>query len=154
LSLAACRISYELSEQPPVVAIRNREGRQERVKVVPDAWLRFDRADGKKLPILWEIDRGREHQNRFRQHIASRVAFLVSGQYEKVFGERGARIAYLTTGERPEYGQVRVAAMCRWCLEVLSEQGKGNWASLFGCVHEFWPTCADEFWPTLRGSIC
>src|SRR5436309_15775020 len=100
--LGACRISYELSEEPPVVVIKNREGRQERVKVVPDAWLRFDRTDGKKLPILWEIDRGREHQNRFRQHVASRVAFLDSGQYEQVFGQRGARIAYLTTGDRPE----------------------------------------------------
>ena len=24
----------------------------------------------------------------------------------------------------------------------------------FGCVHEFWPTCADEYWPTLRGLTC
>jgi hypothetical protein len=131
LSLAVCRISYELSEEPPVVVIKNREGRQERVKVVPDAWLRFDRSDGKKLPVLWEIDRGREHQIRFKEHIASRLALLVSGEYERVFGQRSARIAYLTTGERPEYGPVRVAAMCRWCLEVLSEQGRGNWAGLF-----------------------
>jgi protein involved in plasmid replication-relaxation len=60
VSLGACRISYELSEQPQVVTIKNREGRQERVKVVPDAWLRFDRCDGKKLPVILEIDRGRE----------------------------------------------------------------------------------------------
>ena len=130
LRLAGRRISYQLAEQPPVVELADREGKR-LVKVIPDAWLLVERRDGKKSSVLLEIDRGREYQAAFKAHIMARIGFIASGEYTRVFGTRGVRIAYLTTGERPEYRQSRLLAMCQWTSEVLSEQGRGNWADVF-----------------------
>jgi len=48
-----------------------------------------------------------------------------------VFGTRGVRIAYVTTGERPEYRHSRLTAMCQWTQNLLTEQGREDWADVF-----------------------
>jgi hypothetical protein len=114
----------------PLVQIET-EGERREVKAVPDAWLLFERPDGKRASILVEIDRGREYGSAFKAHVAARTEFIASGQYERVFGTPGVTIAYTTTGERPEYVERRLASMRQWTKEVLSEQGRQNWAELF-----------------------
>ncbi len=37
--------------------------------IVPDAWLLFERSDGKRFPVLLERDRGMEYQQKFKQHV-------------------------------------------------------------------------------------
>jgi hypothetical protein len=130
LRLAGQRISYELSVDPPVVEIAGKEGSAP-VKVIPDAWLLFERPDGSRSSLLLEVDRGREYQAAFKAHVAARVEFLSSGQYTRVFGTRGVRIAYVTTGERPEYRHSRLTAMCQWTQSLLAEQGREDWADVF-----------------------
>ena len=67
-SLAEVRLCYELEKQ-----IRKREGEA----VVPDAWLHFERvADGARFPVLVEIDRGSEFQERFKNHVRGRLEFI------------------------------------------------------------------------------
>jgi hypothetical protein len=130
IRLAARRISYELSVDPPVVEIAQ-EGESKQVKVIPDAWLLFERKAGGRSSMLLEVDRGREYQAAFKAHIAARIEFLASEKYRDVFGVRGVRIAYVTTGGRPEYRQRRLSAMCQWTMELLTEQHRENWADVF-----------------------
>jgi hypothetical protein len=130
IRLAARRISYELWVSPPVVEIAG-EGGKKLVKVVPDAWLLFERPDKRRTSVLVEIDRGREYQAAFKAHVAARIEFIASGEYTKVFGTRGVTIAYLTTGERPEYVERRLSSMRQWTREVLASRDRENWAELF-----------------------
>jgi hypothetical protein len=102
------------------------------VPVIPDAWLLFERvSNGNKLPIFLEIDRGMEYQQRFKEHIRSRVKFIEDGGYTKMFGSQSVRIAYATTGEIPAYLERRRKTMGVWTKEVLTELGMENWASIF-----------------------
>jgi hypothetical protein len=67
-TLAEVRLCYELEKQV---------GKREAQTVVPDAWLHFARvADGVRFPVLVEIDRGSEFQERFKNHINGRLAFI------------------------------------------------------------------------------
>jgi hypothetical protein len=129
IRLAARRISYELWASPPVVEIEGEVGKK-LVKVVPDAWLLFERSDRRRTSVLVEIDRGREYQAAFKAHVAARIEFIASGEYTKIFGTRGVTIAYGTTGERPEYVERRLSSMRQWTREVLASQGRENWAEL------------------------
>ena len=116
LKIAETRISYQMMSTP--------EG------VIPDAWIVFER-EGKKLPLFLEIDRGTEYQQKFKQHVRSRIDFIRSGTYSKLFGTPAVLIAYVTTGERPEYRETRVATMRKWTQEVLGELGLEKWAGTF-----------------------
>jgi len=71
-------------------------------QVIPDAWILFGNK-GARLALIFELDRGREYQKKFKEHVRSRVHMIRSGEYEKWFGVPGAIIAYATTGETPEY---------------------------------------------------
>ena len=52
-------------------------------KVVPDAWLLFERlkdgAHDAYFPVLLEIDRGTEYSKKFIQHLRSRIEFIKKG---------------------------------------------------------------------------
>jgi hypothetical protein len=132
--IANTRISYEFHQSPPVVEL-SVGGRPEKVPVVPDAWLLFEHMEKGRhaswLPVFLEIDRGTEYQVRFKQHIRSRLEFIRSGGYERLFGQRAVTIAYATTGDRPEYRETRRRAMCVWTGEVLAELRLTSWAAIF-----------------------
>jgi hypothetical protein len=115
------RISYELQSTLGSVSGN---------KVIPDAWLLFEK-EGRHYPILLEIDRGTEYQQRFKHHIATRIEFIRSGEYQKIFGEKAVTVAYVTTGDTLEYRKTRLKAMQTWTNEVLKEQKRENWASTF-----------------------
>src|SRR5262249_417864 len=87
--------------------------------------------DGKRFPILLEIDRGSEYQERFKAHVRGRLELIRSGTYATVFGTPAVVVAYATTGERPEYRETRRATMQRWTAELLADLDLSDWASLF-----------------------
>src|SRR5512132_4414369 len=114
-----------------------RDNKRTSVKVIPDAWMLFhDRQENMRVPVLLEIDRGREYRDKFKNHVRSRIEFVRSGAYERMFAGKGCVIAYATTGELPEYRETRLTAMCGWTMEVLSEMQIKDWASIlrFGAV--------------------
>jgi hypothetical protein len=128
--LVRTRICYELAREPATVEI-NKEGKVEKLKVIPDAWIEFERNDGKKFPILLEVDRGMEHGKKYMSHVRSRIEFIRSGAYKKMFQTDAVLIAYMTTGDLPEYRETRRKAMCRWTQEVLDELHMENWSNIF-----------------------
>ena len=134
IRLARTRISYELARSPAVVQV-SEEGRTETLKVVPDAWLLFERVrDGKverTFPVLLEIDRGTEYRQKFKQHVASRIELIRSGAYSEWFGVKSVVIAYTTTGQAPEYRNARLRSMRVWTNEVLEDLHMEDWASIF-----------------------
>jgi hypothetical protein len=122
-TLADVRLSYELER---------RIGKRESETVVPDAWLHFERvADARKFPVLVEIDRGSEYQERFKNHVRGRLEFYRSGEYERVFGTPAVIIAYATTGTVPALADSRRNSMAAWTMEVLRELEIATWAGIF-----------------------
>jgi Replication-relaxation len=117
LTLVDMRISYEM---------------QEEVKgVIPDGWLLFEPATGKKYAILLELDRGMEQGQKFKQHVKGRLEFIRSGAYQKIFGVPGVIVAYATTGQTTDYRHTRVRAMNSWIGQVLEELKLTTWAGIF-----------------------
>ena len=89
--LLQVRTCYEVgSDYPSVEMVK--EGKKESVKVIPDAWLLFERVRKEKVcsfPFLLEIDRGTAYRNKFKEHIASRIEFIKrGGVYSKLLGEK------------------------------------------------------------------
>jgi hypothetical protein len=116
-SLTDKRISYELSG-----------------KVIPDGWLRFSEqaSDGTYAqPVILELDRGMEYRDRFRAHVRGRINYIQSGEYKKIFNTKVVTIAYLTTGQTPEYRITRQKTMCTWIRELLKEMRLEDWAGVF-----------------------
>jgi hypothetical protein len=49
-------------------------------------WFAEEAPDGiYDQAILFEIDRGMEAKDKFRQHVLGRIDFLQSGEYKKTF---------------------------------------------------------------------
>lgn len=109
-------ISYELQKHPALPKT-----------VIPDGWILVIK-DGKKYPIMLEIDRGTIMQRQFKQQISNRVAFIRSGKYREVFCEEAVTIVYVT-GDA-----VRADTLKRWTSEVLQEQNRESWESIFRFV--------------------
>jgi hypothetical protein len=122
------RICYELAEKPSTLTITH-EGERRHFKVIPDAWLECRRVpDGKRFPILLEIDRGMHFQKAFKDQVRSRVAYLDYGMYEETFGTKGALIVYANAGPTEEIAAVRRETLRIWTnggLERLSHSGLG-----------------------------
>jgi hypothetical protein len=133
--LVQTRICYELAHTPSQVSLTNK-GKAETLKVIPDAWLLFEQTKGGEhehgYPVLLELDRGMEYREKFKHHVRSRLEFIKKGgAYSKLFGTEAVMIAYLTTGELPQYRESRRKAICAWTMEVLKELHKEAWAPIF-----------------------
>jgi hypothetical protein len=118
VTLTHSRLSHELA-------------RTSGLNVIPDAWLLFENQQGKKYQILLEIDRGTEYQAKFKAHVKARLSLIESNAYKEVFGVKAVMVAYVTTGQSPEYRDARLEAMTRWTQEVLAELGMEDWAGIF-----------------------
>jgi hypothetical protein len=136
--LSQTRISYALASTPGKVSISKKDStatQQAKITVIPDAWLLFKEVKNgeheHQFPVLFELDRGREYRDKFKEHVRSRIEFIRSGEYKKMFGFDSVTIAYATTGERPEFRETRRRAMISWTQEVLQEQHRENWARIF-----------------------
>ncbi|MGH9876934.1 MAG: replication-relaxation family protein [Nitrososphaerales archaeon] len=132
--IAHIRICYELAKTAPLIEITT-QGKTESLKVIPDAWILFEKlrngAHERFMPVLLELDRGTEHQLRFKQHLRSRIAFIQTGAYRQLFHTNAVVIAYVTTGQTPEYPETRRRAISAWTNQILHELGKPSWASIF-----------------------
>jgi hypothetical protein len=130
--ISQTRICYELAKTPAVVEVA-REGKIEKLKVIPDAWIEFERLKNGEhehyLPIMLEIDRGSKHSIRFKRDVHNRIAFIKSGAYRKLFQAEAVMIAYVTTGD--QYRDIRRRAMCAWTQEVLADLHMENWSNIF-----------------------
>ena len=123
-SLTQTRICYELSGKALPT------DRQ----VIPDGWLRFSEqtSDGSYAqPVIIELDRGMEYKEKFRKHVRGRINYVQSGEYTKTFNSKVVTIAYLTTGQTPEYRQQRQKTMSLWIQELLKEMRLEDWANVF-----------------------
>src|SRR5918992_4668048 len=131
--LLKTRICYELSREAPSIELTNAKGEREKVKCIPDAYLLFQKLNNNKhecfYQVLLEIDRGMEYQKRFKKAIRARLEFIKdSGAYSSLFGTapNNVIIAYITTGDRPEYRESRRKAMCDWTRDVLAQSDLNN----------------------------
>ncbi len=131
IKLTQMKIEYELRQTASEVTIAatNKAGKTEEIPiaVVPDAWLDFSLPNLQSLPILLEIDRGTEQQQKFKQHVAARIAYVRrGGGYSKQFGTEYVSIAYATTGS-----QQRLQTMLTWTEEVMRDLGKQSFSRVF-----------------------
>jgi hypothetical protein len=132
--LSQKKLSYELAREPQTV-IFEAEEHTTTVKVVPDAFLCFERPDGEKFPVLVEIDRGTEYQDRFKDHVRARLKLILSGTFARVFQTPAVVVAYATAGEPPESRKTRCTTMQRWTEEVIAEmipeKNQQEWLGIF-----------------------
>jgi Replication-relaxation len=132
--LCACQFAshnpdYTLADVRLCYDIERSLGKRTGEAVVPDAWLLFEREG--KFPVLLELDRGTEYQERFKNHVKGRLAFIRSGEYARVFGTPAVIIAYATTSQVQGHAETRRKTMCAWTMEVLAELAIENWAGIF-----------------------
>ena len=126
-TLTDTRLSYALAS-----AIASENTGASTTLPIPDAWLLFERAeDGKRFPILLEIDRGFEGQTAFKNHVRARIEFIRSGDYARMVGTPAVLICYATTSQIEAYRDTRRKTMQTWTMEVLREQKRENWAGVF-----------------------
>jgi hypothetical protein len=115
-TLAEMRLSYEVAGSPPRVTIPI-NGQDATVAVIPDAWLLFVRSDGKKFPLLVEIDRSSEYRMKFQSLVRRRLDLILLGEYTRYFGEEAVCIVFATTG-----GATRLSTMQRWTQDVINAE--------------------------------
>jgi hypothetical protein len=121
LTLADVRLCYDIERSL---------GKREREEMVPDAWLLFEQ-DGKQFPVLVEIDRGTEYQERFKNHVRGRLEFIRSGDYAHVFETTAVIIAYATSGRVQQDAEIRRKTRCTWTMDLLKDLKIESWASIF-----------------------
>jgi hypothetical protein len=131
--LTRSALSYALARTAPSVTIKRAE-QPKTVSVIPDAWLLFERKE-EKYPVLLEIDRGSEYQERFKTHVSARLRFLLDGAYKQTFGIDAVCIAYITTGVTSDYRASRLKSMRQWTKEVIeaeiSKENRQAWMERF-----------------------
>jgi hypothetical protein len=129
------RTSYEIAREPPRVTLPISKDKNRTLTVIPDAWSKFalfaNGAHTHDLAVLFELDRGMEHGRKFKEHIRGRIELIRSGEYQRVFGVPGVIIAYLTTGQTPEYRLRRCKTMNSWARDVLRDAGLASWGAIF-----------------------
>ena len=122
------RLSYELAKNPAVVSIPQ-QGKILKVSVVPDTLVLVENIrSGQRLVILWEIDHNTESQPRFKQHIAARLAYVQSSHFTNIYGNIPYRIAYATQGITDSAAKARLASMCAWTMNVLTQLKKQEYS--------------------------
>jgi hypothetical protein len=131
--LLKTRTCYELSKNAPSIQLTNTKGEREMVKVIFDAYLLFQKLNNDKherfYQVILELDRGTEFQKRFVKSIRARLEFIKdSGEYRKLLGmePKNVIIAYITTGDRPEYRESRRRAMSDWAMNIISQSDLNN----------------------------
>lgn len=132
--LSQVRTCYELGASSVSVGIQT-QGKAELVPVIPDGWLMFEKLrEGRHahwFPVLLEIDRGTMFRERFKRHVRSRIEFVESGEYRRIFGTEAVVVVYAATGPSGELSEGRRKALCAWTMEALKDAGREDWASVF-----------------------
>jgi hypothetical protein len=131
--LVKTRTCYELAREAPSIELTNGKGEREMVKVIPDAYLLFQKLNNNKheffYQVILEVDRGTEFKQRLIKRIRTRLEFVKdAGAYRSLLGmdPKNVIITYITTGDRAEYRESRRRAMCHWTREVLEQSDSVN----------------------------
>jgi hypothetical protein len=155
--LVKTRICYELAREAPSIQLINAKGEREMVKVIPDAYLLFQKLNNNKherfYQVILELDRGTEFQKRLVKSIRARLEFIKDSEaYRRLLGmePKNVIIAYITTGDRPEYRESRRRAMSDWAMEVISQSDLEN----LSCSFLFCSVVASEIYniPLFEGA--
>ncbi len=154
--LVKTRICYELAREAPSIQLTNGKGEREMVKVIPDAYLLFQKLNNNKherfYQVILEVDRGMEFQKRFVKSIRARLEFKDSAAYSSLFetAPNNVIIAYITTGDRPEYRESRRRAMSDWTKKILEQSDSVN----LPCSFLFCSVVASEIYniPLFQGA--
>src|ERR671914_3052567 len=132
-NLVKTRICYELAREAPSIQLTDANGVREKVKCIPDAYLLFQKLNNNKherfYQIILEVDRGTEFKQRYIKAIRARLEFIKDSEaYKRLLGmePKNVIIAYITTGDRPEYRESRRKAMCDWTRDVLAQNDLNN----------------------------
>jgi hypothetical protein len=148
--LTELRLCYEIARNPPVVAMPAEPEDEEpaTVAVIPDAFAVFARArDGQLFPSCIEVDRSTMPQDRIRTALRCRLRLFTSSAYRQWSGRESGRILYLTDGETKEAANARRRALLRLMSEVLAEEQRQAWATLFRVASR--KDCEDLYKPPL-----
>jgi hypothetical protein len=155
--LIKTRICYELAREAPSIQLTNDKGEREMVKVIPDAYLLFQKLNNNKherfYQVILELDRGTEFQKRFVKSIRARLEFIKDSEaYRRLLGmePKNVIIAYITTGDRPEYRESRRRAMSEWAMNIISQSDLEN----LSCSFLFCSVVASEIYniPLFEGA--
>jgi hypothetical protein len=137
ITLAEMQHDLDLKRTPAKVTYVRRlsdgDYDDERVTLVPDAWLDFrlqlaNSPKQRRKCIVVELDRGSEtHIADFKKKIRAYVHYAFpGGAYEKRFGTQSITVVFATT-----VGEHRANTMRLWCEQELKEQRLEQEASLF-----------------------
>jgi hypothetical protein len=155
--LVKTHISHELARKAPSIEITNDKGERDKVKVIFDGFLLFQKLNNDKherfYQILLEIDRGTEFKQRLVKSIQARLEFVKDHKaYSSLFGTTPSNviIAYITTGDRPEYRATRRKAMCEYTRQILAQYDHNN----LNCCFRFCSVVASEIYniPLFEGA--
>jgi hypothetical protein len=123
-------LSHDLLRNAPMTALVT-DGQERQVMVLPDAWV-YVITDGQETALWFEVDRGTEYRQRFQQLVRARLALIERGQYAAYFGTPVIRVCYLVVSSVPyQHRETRLTTLRRWTAEVLTEQHREDWISVF-----------------------
>jgi hypothetical protein len=137
-------LAYELAKESASVSIPV-QGKIVKVAVVPDAlMLVTNTRTNQRLIILLEIDNNSEAQSRFKQHIASRLAYVSSPHFTNTYGNIPYRIVYATQGVMPSAATALLHSMCAYTLSVLAALKKQEYARYIRFTTLNFPTLYED----------
>jgi hypothetical protein len=125
---------YDCLRDPPRTKVVI-NGQDAEVSVLPDLWVYVEQvATGRGTALWFEVDNnGSEGRKKFQHLLRARLALFRNG-YADYFGTSSLLCCYLVTGDAAENHarrKSRLRALCRWTKEVLVEEKRKDWASVF-----------------------
>jgi hypothetical protein len=150
INIIELRLCYDLVRS--IATIQHQE-EGSTLSLIPDAWMLFERTDGVRFPILLEIDRGSEHREKYQAQLRTRLEFILSGNYEKVFKTPAVIIAYVTTGQIAAHRETRVKTMAAWTRDVLAELKMESWAGIFRFTSVVFDTLYEQVQELLEAPV-
>jgi hypothetical protein len=138
VTLVEMRHDRVLKHFPTKVTYKDKNGREQKGSVVPDAWFCFQLeppfSAGETLGICLELDRNTEDVWPFRSKIRRYAAFMGTpgnSPYEKAFGCESITVAFLAA----EGGPRRALQMKQWVASELKDAGLEHYAPNFLFSH-------------------
>jgi hypothetical protein len=115
-------------KQTPYKVQIDRDGKQETVTIIPDAYLLFaEGATGDQLPTLLEVDRNTTEQKNFRRSFRARMQFIKEAGYKKLLGTDTVTFAYVVAAG----GEKRREELRAWSRKELTTPADRALAPLF-----------------------
>jgi len=94
-----------------------------RVGVIPDGEIiATNTSTGERLLVILEIDQNTQAPQRLRTHIAALLAYVKSPHFRNTFGNMPYRIAYATQGLTGPASKSRLAYLCDFTMQCLTQR--------------------------------